>query len=206
MLASVRRAGKRVAPGTRSGAAPQAGPGAVGRVLVADRCPDTVESTKWLLRTWRHDVRGVGSGPEVLEAVEEYRPVAVLMEIGLPRLDGWQVARLLRQRGRRPPAWLAAVTGYGSALDRARSREAGFDGHFVKPADPEVLRAWLAVRCGTGGAADERHPKSRARGPTAGRRRCGLGGVLPGQRPAVLDAGRGHRRQTSAGDLIPLVG
>jgi CheY-like chemotaxis protein len=114
--------------------------------LVADRCPDTVASTKWLLRRWGYDVRGVCSGPEVLEVVDAYLPDVVLMEIALPQLDGWQVARLLRQRTGRPPVRLAAVTGYGSALDRARSREAGFDGHFVKPADPEVLRVWLAVK------------------------------------------------------------
>jgi DNA-binding response OmpR family regulator len=82
----------------------------------------------------------------VLKAADDYRPDVVLMEIRLPRLDGWQVARLLRQRMRCPPVVLAAITGFGSALDRARSREAGFDGHFVKPADPEVLRAWLAVK------------------------------------------------------------
>jgi CheY-like chemotaxis protein len=150
VLVSVRRAGKRATVESRSGTAPPTEP-AVSRVLVADRCPDTVASTKWLLRRWGHDVCGVRSGSEVLEVVEKYRPDVVLMEIGLPRLDGWQVARLLRQRGRWPSTWLVAVTGYGSALDRARSREAGFDGHFVKPADPEVLRAWLAVRCGTAG-------------------------------------------------------
>ena len=85
------------------------------------------------------------TGPAVLTTVRLRRPDAVLMEIGLPRMDGWKVARRLREeRGRFRPL-LLAVSGYGSERDRARSREAGFDGHLVKPVFPEAIRNWLVT-------------------------------------------------------------
>ena len=115
------------------------------RVLVADPCADTVESTAWLLRLWGHDVRGAGSGPEALEVARAYRPDAVLMEIGLPGLDGCEVARRLRQQDQARRPLLVAVTGYGRERDRQRTRAAGFDRHLLKPVDPEVLQDLLAT-------------------------------------------------------------
>jgi CheY-like chemotaxis protein len=112
-------------------------------VLVADPCRDTVQATTWLLRLWGHDVRGAGSGPEALEAARAYRPDAVLMELGLPRLDGLEVARRLRQQRAFPELLLVAVTGYADEKNRRRSQEAGFDCHLVKPVEPEVLRKLL---------------------------------------------------------------
>jgi two-component system CheB/CheR fusion protein len=94
---------------------------------------------------WGHEVRGAGSGPEALEVARAYRPDAVLMEIGLPGLDGCEVARRLRRRRARPALLLVAVTGYGDERNRRRSREAGFDLHLVKPVDPEVLQGLLAA-------------------------------------------------------------
>jgi two-component system CheB/CheR fusion protein len=113
--------------------------------LVADRCTDTVESTAWLLRLWGHHVRGAASGAEALEVARAYRPDVVLMEVGLPGLDGCEVARRLRQQGARPELLLVAVTGYGDEKSRRRSREAGFDLHLLKPVDPEVLHGLLAA-------------------------------------------------------------
>src|SRR5581483_8171240 len=74
------------------------GGNAVRRVLIADPCADTVALSTLLLRLWGHDVRGVGTGPEALEAARTYRPDTVLMEIALPGLDGFEVARRLRQQ------------------------------------------------------------------------------------------------------------
>jgi two-component system, chemotaxis family, CheB/CheR fusion protein len=119
--------------------------GAPKRILLADPCRDTVESTAWLLRLWGYDVQGAGTGPETLEVALAYRPEVVLMELGLPGLDGCQVARRLRQQGTHPELLLVAVTGYGDEKNRRRSREAGFDCHLVKPVDPEVLQGLLAT-------------------------------------------------------------
>ena len=111
---------------SRSWAPPRYGTRA-GRVLVADPCTDTVETA--------------ASGPEALEAALAARPDVVLMELALPMLDGLQVARRIREWAVGPVPLLVAVTGYGAVRDRARSREAGFDCHFVKPVCPEIVRA-----------------------------------------------------------------
>jgi two-component system, chemotaxis family, CheB/CheR fusion protein len=126
---------------------PPTGPAkaATRRVLVADPCADTVDSTAWLLRAWGYDVRGAGSGPEALEVARAYRPDTILMELGLPGLDGCEVARRLRRQGAHPEVLLVAVTGYGDEKNRRRSLEAGFDCHLVKPVAPDVLQNLLAT-------------------------------------------------------------
>ena len=116
------------------------------RVLVADPCPDTVETTALLLQLWGHDVRAAAGGPEVLEVARGYRPDTVLMEIGLPELDGWEVARRLRRQVGGAGLLLVAVTGYGGDKYCRQSRESGFDYHLVKPVDPETLQELLATR------------------------------------------------------------
>src|SRR4029078_6669882 len=103
------------------------------RVLLVDPCPDTVESTTWLLQRWGFRVQSAANGPAALNAARTFQPHAVLMEIGLPILDGWQVARELRSAKHARSPVLAAITGYGTDRDRARSREAGFDRHFLQP-------------------------------------------------------------------------
>jgi CheY-like chemotaxis protein len=113
-------------------------------VLIADPCADTVESAAWLLRLWGHDVRGVGTGREALDAARAFRPDTILMEIALPELDGCEVARRLRQQQAGREVLLVAITGYGDEKNRRRSREAGFDWHLIKPVDPEVLQSLLA--------------------------------------------------------------
>jgi two-component system OmpR family response regulator len=132
------------------------------RILLADPCPDTVESTACLLKLWGFDVRAVGTGRAVCEAARDYRPNAVLLEIGLPGIDGWQVARQLRcLRLQRPPL-LVAVTVCSSTRDKILSREAGFDCHFVKPVSPDTLRAWLITHCGMQGGQMTRNFKQIA--------------------------------------------
>jgi CheY-like chemotaxis protein len=114
-----------------------------GRVLIADPCPDTTETTAHLLSMWGYEVVDVPNGLDVLGAVHRYRPEVVLMEIWLPKLDGWQVARRLRQQLGESTPRLIAVSGSGMESDLARSREAGFDDHLVKPVWPDVLHARL---------------------------------------------------------------
>jgi PAS domain S-box-containing protein len=114
------------------------------RVLVVDDNVDAAQSTAMLVRLWGHDVRVVHTGPEALQAAEEYQPDIVVLDIGLPGINGYEVARRLRQQPRYRQTVLAAVTGYGQEGDRSRSEEAGFDHHLTKPVDPATLQAILA--------------------------------------------------------------
>jgi CheY-like chemotaxis protein len=115
------------------------------RVLVIEDGTDTRESLGMLLSTWHHEVLFAGSGPEGLDRARETRPDVAIIDIGLPGLDGYQVARRIRREG---SAWsrhvtLIALTGYGQANDRARALDAGFDMHVLKPVDPVELRSLL---------------------------------------------------------------
>jgi CheY-like chemotaxis protein len=105
---------------------------------VVDDNVDAAESLALLLRMMGQVVRTVHDGVSALEAAESFPPDVVLLDIGLPRMDGYEVARQLRQRGP-ADALLVAVTGYGQDADLTRSREAGFDRHLVKPVDPGTL-------------------------------------------------------------------
>jgi PAS domain S-box-containing protein len=119
----------------------------VGRgrqVLVVDDNVDAAQSTAMLLRAWGHHVRVAYSGQEALQAVEESAPEVVLLDIGLPIVNGYDVARRLRAQPRFANTILAAVTGYGQMDDRRRSHEAGFDYHLTKPVDPATLQEVMA--------------------------------------------------------------
>jgi len=114
------------------------------RVLVVEDNLDAAESLATLLRVWGHDVRVAHDGLQALEVAREQRPEVVLLDIGLPSLDGYQVARRLREDVGLDTSLLVAMTGYGQPEDRRRSREAGIHHHFVKPVEPMVLRNLLA--------------------------------------------------------------
>jgi PAS domain S-box-containing protein len=114
------------------------------RVLVVEDNVDAAESLATLLRVWGHDVQVVHDGLQALDAARGRRPEVVLLDIGLPGLDGYQVARRLRDDLGLDSALLVAMTGYGQPEDRRRSREAGIHHHFVKPVEPFVLRNLLA--------------------------------------------------------------
>jgi len=114
------------------------------RVLVVEDHPDTRESLRSLLRGWGHEVEVAGDGAQGLAKALGWRPEVAVLDIGLPRLDGYEVARRVR------PAVggevrLIALTGYGAAEDRQRAFAAGFDHHLTKPADPEELRRLVAT-------------------------------------------------------------
>jgi two-component system CheB/CheR fusion protein len=123
-------------------AAVRAAPGKV-QVLVVDNNAQTAESLAWLLNLWGYEPRVVYDGPAALREAGAWRPQVVLLDIGMPGMDGHEVARLLHQQlGPNTPI-LIAVTGYGQDEDRQRAREAGFDYFVVKPAPPEDLRELL---------------------------------------------------------------
>ena len=113
------------------------------RVLVVDDNEDAVLGLSIILRRWGLDVRTAYDGETALSIAEEFRPAKVLLDIGLPRMDGWEVAKRLRASAHGERALLIAVTGYGSPADKQRSRDAGIDHHLVKPADPVELRRLL---------------------------------------------------------------
>lgn len=117
---------------------------AVGnRVLVVDDNGDTTETLKMLLEMSGHNVRTAADGHAALEAASEFKPELVLLDIGLPGMNGCEVARCIRAEDWGKQAVLAAVTGWGNAADRKRTREAGFDYHLVKPLTSEQLKQLL---------------------------------------------------------------
>jgi PAS domain S-box-containing protein len=118
--------------------------GSCGRVLVVDDNIDSAESTALLLRLWGLDVQTATDGLAGLELVSAFRPHCVLLDLGLPRVNGYDVARQIRALpGVGDGVMLIAVTGYGQAEDRERSRQAGFDHHLTKPVDVDQLRGLL---------------------------------------------------------------
>jgi len=108
------------------------------RVLVVDDSPDAAESLAKLLRLAGHEVLVAHDGQRALEIAAADRPTVMLLDIGLPGMDGYEVCRRMRQQGF-SKARIIAVTGYGQDRDRQRSREAGFDSHAIKPVDPSEL-------------------------------------------------------------------
>ncbi len=122
----------------------RAAPGA--RVLVVDDDEEVAESTAVLLRLQGHEVRVAHTGEDGLEQAATFRPDLVLLDIGLPGIDGYETARRLRARPEGASVCLVAVTGYGQREVRARSRLAGFDHHLVKPVDPQALSILLTIQ------------------------------------------------------------
>jgi len=114
------------------------------RVLVVEDNVDAAETLADLLRLWGYEVGVVYDGQAAVETAPGFRPDAVLLDIGLPRMNGYEVARWLRRQPDLGGVLLIAVTGYGQASDRARGHEAGFDHHLVKPVDIELLRRLLS--------------------------------------------------------------
>ena len=128
---------------------PAAGPGTVEaprrRVLVVDDNVDAAQSLARLLsRLYDQDVRVAHDGYRAVALAEEFRPEVVLLDIGMPGMDGYEVARRLRARPDLQDVTIIALTGWGQEGDRARTKEAGFDIHIVKPVDPDELYRHIA--------------------------------------------------------------
>ena len=116
----------------------------VHRILVVDDNHDSAESLAMLLELHGHDVHTAHDGQSALDSAEQHRPDVVLLDIGLPMLNGHDVCRRIRQQPWGKAMVLIALTGWGQDEDRRRSQEAGFDGHLVKPVDHTRLLALLA--------------------------------------------------------------
>ena len=137
-----------IADGAAAGARDAASGPRPERILVVDDNVDAAESLSRLLRLQAHEVRVAYDGLAALAAARDMNPDVVLLDIGLPKLDGLEVARSLRARGDGPRPLLVAMTGFGQAEDRARTAAAGFDHHLTKPVDPKLLQTLLQTARG----------------------------------------------------------
>jgi signal transduction histidine kinase len=132
------------AEGNETGTAPgAAAPVTPRRILVVDDNVDSAESLALLLQMAGHQSRTAHNGPGAIAATDAFRPEVVLLDIGLPGMDGYEVAQRLREAAGGEKLLLIAQTGYGQEEDRRRSRKAGFDAHLVKPVDPGALQTLL---------------------------------------------------------------
>src|SRR5262249_35497810 len=118
--------------------------GAARRVLIVDDNLDCAEMLELGLQALGHETRVAHDGPRALAAARDFHPDVALLDIGLPGMDGFELARRLRDElGTKTPT-LVAVTGYGQASDHARTREAGFAHHLVKPVELDTVGTILA--------------------------------------------------------------
>jgi CheY-like chemotaxis protein len=140
----------------RPGSAGQAtGPGAVAgakrRILVVDDNRDAAESLGMMLKLMGNDVRTAHDGLTAVEVADSYRPEMILLDIGLPKLNGYDACRRIREQAWSKGLVIVALTGWGQDEDRRRSQEAGFDHHLVKPVEIAMLQQLLAERRANGG-------------------------------------------------------
>ena len=115
------------------------------RVLVVEDNLDTIRTLTPLLENLGHEVVAAHDGHAALEAARSLKPDVILLDLGLPGLDGYQVAEILRREGRLSGTRLIAISGYGQVEDRKRSRDAGFSHHFVKPVNFEELISVISM-------------------------------------------------------------
>jgi len=125
------------------------------QVLIVDDNVDAATTLQLLVETMGHQTRIAHTGLAALAAVRGHRPDVMLLDIGLPEIDGYEVARRIRQQSQHRDIVLVAMTGYGQEADRQRAKEAGFDHHLVKPADFAKVRQILSTVIDGKG---ERHP------------------------------------------------
>jgi PAS domain S-box-containing protein len=118
------------------------------RILVVDDNINAADSLATLLELAGHEVRVAYEGEAALLVAEAFKPQVVLLDIGMPGMDGYEVGRALRQKPQTRSALLVAITGWGGPDDLRRSKEAGFDHHLVKPVEPAALQHLLARRGG----------------------------------------------------------
>jgi CheY-like chemotaxis protein len=113
------------------------------RVLVAEDIPDAAEMMRLMIESMGHDVRVASDGVQAVAMAEQFDPQIALLDIGMPRMDGYEAARRIRAvLGSR--VLLVALTGWGQEKDERRAYAAGFDRHVTKPAEPDVLESLIA--------------------------------------------------------------
>jgi CheY-like chemotaxis protein len=114
------------------------------RILLVEDHDDTAKTTALLLQQDGYEVHVVADGPAALQATEAVEPDVVLLDVGLPGMDGYELAKCLRERMTAKRPFLVAITGYGTEEDRRRSEEAGIDLHLLKPVEFTELSRLLA--------------------------------------------------------------
>jgi signal transduction histidine kinase/ActR/RegA family two-component response regulator len=115
------------------------------RLLIVEDHPDVAESLALILRRDDHEVRIAHDGPAALRALSRFKPDVVLLDVGLPGMDGYQVARRMREEALESKLTIIALSGYGQTEDHSQSLQAGCDAHLVKPVHPNVLRSMLSA-------------------------------------------------------------
>jgi CheY-like chemotaxis protein len=120
------------------------------RVLIVEDNRDTARTLQLVLRRYGHDVEVAHTGRTGVEAARAWQPDVVLCDLGLPEMDGFEVATALRQDPATAALRMIAITGYGRPEDRLRSHEVGFERHLTKPVDPRDLQTLLADADGAG--------------------------------------------------------
>ena len=114
------------------------------KILVADDDQDSAESLALLFQMMGHDVRAAQSGLAAIDVAAEFRPDLIVLDIGMPGLDGYEVCRRIRQHDWAQTIVIAALTGWSRDEDRDRSEQAGFNHFLVKPVDPKALEELIA--------------------------------------------------------------
>jgi DNA-binding response OmpR family regulator len=120
-------------------------PHAGHRILVADDDQDSAESLAMLFQMMGHDVRAAQNGLAAVDLAESFRPHLIVLDIGMPGVDGNEACRRIRQHSWGQAAIIAALTGWTRDEDKDRSEQAGFDHFLVKPVDPKALDALIAA-------------------------------------------------------------
>jgi signal transduction histidine kinase len=141
-----RHAGEDARPPARAPRAKVNGAGRKQRILIADDNRDAADSLASVLRVIGHEVRIAYDGQQAVDMAEAFRPALALLDIGMPRMNGYDTARSIRCKPFGRGMLLVALTGWGQPEDKQKSQAAGFDHHLVKPVDPSVLDGLLGAR------------------------------------------------------------
>ena len=149
-------------PTVASDGAGKEGPAEAQRILVVDDNRDATETLAALLQLSGHETATAYDGKSAIEIAESFRPDVLLLDIGMPELNGYDVARRVRELPWGADTMLIALTGWGQEDDRRRSQEAGFDAHLVKPVDHVQLMQLLARTRGTDRRRGIDEPTDRA--------------------------------------------
>lgn len=123
------------------------------RILIADDLKDNADSMAMALESMGHDVEAVYDGEQALEVAARWRPEVLFLDLGMPKRDGYEVARQIRAEEWGQTIHLIALTGWGQEEDRRRTQEAGFDHHLVKPVDLRAIETLLDTINLRGGSA-----------------------------------------------------